>query len=114
MQLDLMTWPELGDRLSQGACVMLPTGSTEQHGPMGLVGTDTICANRIALAAAELCGGIVAPPLAYTPAPFNTSFPGTVSITSELMHMRYFLISEQLYMYSTQSDIVLSCRWLVM
>ena len=28
--------------------------------------------------------------------------------------IQHFLISEQLYMYSTQSDIVLSCRWLVM
>lgn len=84
MELSLMTWPELDDRLAQGACVMLPTGSTEQHGPMGLVGTDAICAHQIALAAADLCNGIVAPPLSYTPAPFNTHFPGTVSITSEL------------------------------
>ena len=27
--------------------------------------------------------GIVAPPLAYTPAPFNTAFPGTVSVSAE-------------------------------
>ncbi len=84
MQLSLMTWPELDERLAQGTCVMLPTGSIEQHGPMGLVGTDTICANQIALAAADLCDGIVAPPLAYTPAPFNTQFPGTVSISEAL------------------------------
>ena len=60
MELSLMTWPELDDRLAQGSCVMLPTGSTEQHGPMGLVGTDTICANQIALAAAGLsdAGGV--------------------------------------------------------
>lgn len=79
-----MTWPEADVRLAQGACVMLPTGSTEQHGPMGLIGTDAICANRISLAAAELCDGLVAPPLNYTPAPFNMGFPGTVSVTTEL------------------------------
>ena len=84
MELALMTWPELDQRLANGACVMLPTGSTEQHGPMGLVGTDTICANQVALAAAEICDGIVAPPLAYTPAPFNTAFPGTVSLAADL------------------------------
>lgn len=65
---------------------MLPLGSTEQHGPMGLIGTDTICAARIAHAAAEICGGLVAPALAYTPAPFNTAFPGTVSISEILFH----------------------------
>ena len=42
MDLNLMTWPEVDARLEKGACVMLPTGSTEQHGPMGLIGTDTI------------------------------------------------------------------------
>ena len=85
MELALMTWPELDARLTRGACVMLPMGSTEQHGPMGLNGTDTICAHEIARTAARLCDGVVAPPIAYTPAPFNTSFPGTVSITPDLM-----------------------------
>lgn len=77
-----MTWYEVEARIAENACVMLPTGSTEQHGPIGLVGTDTICANEIALAAAKLCNGIVAPSIGYTPAPFNAAFPGTVSVTA--------------------------------
>jgi creatinine amidohydrolase len=85
VQLALMTWPELEARLVHGACAMLPIGSTEQHGPMGLIGTDTICANAVALAAAPLCEAIVAPPIGYTPAPFNTAFPGTVSVTADLL-----------------------------
>ena len=84
MQLSLMTWQEVDARLADGVCVMLPTGSTEQHGPMGLNGTDTICATEIAHRAADAVNGIVAPPLAYTPANFNTAFPGTVSIPPDL------------------------------
>lgn len=84
MDLSLLTWPEVDDRLARGACIMLPTGSTEQHGPMGLIGTDTICASDIARRAADICDAIVAPSLAYTPAPFNTAFPGTVSISPDL------------------------------
>lgn len=84
MQLGLMTWPEVEERLSSGSCIMLPTGSTEQHGPIGLIGTDTLCAQDVALAAAKLCSGVVAPPIAYTPAPFNTAFPGTVSVTADV------------------------------
>ncbi len=87
-----MTWPELDLRLSQGTSVLLPIGSIEQHGPMGLIGTDAICAEEVALAAAELCDGIVAPPLCYAPAPFNTSFPGTVSITPELFQQLLFQV----------------------
>ncbi len=83
MKLEHMTWYEVDTHINAGAAVLLPVGSTEQHGPMGRIGTDTICAEAVALAAARQCEGIVAPALAYTPAPFNTGFPGTVSISAE-------------------------------
>ncbi len=82
MKLEHMTWYDVDGRISAGAAVMLPAGSTEQHGPMGRIGTDTICAEAVALAAAKICDAIVAPPLAYAPAPFNTGFPGTVSVSA--------------------------------
>lgn len=84
MQLAHMTWQQVETCLCEGAAVMVPVGSTEQHGPMGMIGTDTICAEAVALRAAELCDAVVAPALAYTPAPFNTAFPGTVSIPEDL------------------------------
>ena len=83
MKLDHLTWYEVDAYIKSAAAVMLPVGSTEQHGPMGRIGTDTICAEAIAVAAAEQCDAIVAPALAYTHAPFNTGFPGTVSVTAE-------------------------------
>ena len=76
-----MTWPEVEAHLARGGGVILPVGSTEQHGPMGLIGTDALCATVIAERAADLCGAVVAPTLALTPAPFNTGFPGTISIS---------------------------------
>ncbi len=79
-----MTWPEVEARLNAGVCAILPIGSTEQHGPMGLIGTDAICAEAIALEAAKHCNALVAPQIAYTPAPFNTSFPGTVSVDADI------------------------------
>lgn len=94
MELGLMTWPEVDTRLAAGACLMLPIGSTEQHGPMGLIGTDTICAHRVAVEAAGICDGIVAPPIAYTPAPFNTGFPGTASITPDLLEQTILQICQ--------------------
>jgi creatinine amidohydrolase len=81
MQLAHMAWQEVERRIAEGAAVLLPTGSTEQHGPMGMIGTDTICASAVAERAAETIDAIVAPVLAYTPAPFNTSFAGTVSLS---------------------------------
>lgn len=84
VRLDLLTWHEASAHIERNGAVILPTGSTEQHGPMGLIGTDALCVQKVAEAAAPLCGAIVAPTLAYAPAPFNTSFPGTVSVSSAL------------------------------
>jgi len=81
MKLEEMTWYEVQTYLQDSRGIILPTGSVEQHGPLGLIGTDSICAREIAWAAADRCGTIVAPEISYSPAPFNMSFPGTVSLT---------------------------------
>lgn len=83
MRLDLSTWLEVEDYLTQSSTIILPTGSNEQHGPMGLIGTDAICSEVIATGAADKAGALVAPTLAYTPAPFNLAFPGTTSISPQ-------------------------------
>lgn len=48
---------------------------------MGLIGTDAFCAQAVAESAAQIADACVAPTLAYTPAPFNMAFPGTISIS---------------------------------
>ena len=83
MKLTHATWYEIAAYLRRARGILLPCGSTEQHGPIGLIGTDAICAELIADKAAKTAGALVAPTLAYTPAPFNTGFPGTVSISAE-------------------------------
>ena len=83
MRLELSTWLEVEDYLKHSSGLMIPVGSHEQHGPIGLIGTDALCAQAIALGAAEIADSLVAPPICYTPAPFNLSFPGTISIREE-------------------------------
>ena len=84
MRLDQSTWYEVETYLESSNGIIIPTGSTEQHGPMGLIGTDAICAEEIANRGAETANALVAPTLAYTPAPFNMAFPGTISISEPL------------------------------
>ncbi len=84
VRLDLATWPEVEAYLGRSGGIVIPAGSTEQHGPMGLIGTDAICAERVAMGAADLTGAMVAPTLAYAPAPFNMAFAGTISVSEEL------------------------------
>ncbi|MEM9061682.1 MAG: creatininase family protein [Pseudomonadota bacterium] len=84
MLLAHSTWLEVEAYLEHSDGIILPVGSTEQHGPIGLIGTDTICTEEIALRAGEAADALVAPALGWTPAPFNMSFPGTISITPDL------------------------------
>jgi creatinine amidohydrolase len=83
MRLDLTTWKEVEAYLEKSNGIVLPTGSTEQHGPVGLIGTDRICAQAIADRVGEKAEALVCTVLGYTPAPFNMSFPGTLSLKAE-------------------------------
>jgi len=44
MQLQFSTWPEVEAYLATRTDILIPIGATEQHGPFGLIGTDTHCA----------------------------------------------------------------------
>ena len=67
--------------LERSTGILIPLGSTEQHGPSGLIGTDALVAEGIAArAASEDDDILVAPTLAYAPAQFNLEFAGTVSV----------------------------------
>ena len=80
MLLHHCTWPEIEAYLLRSKGVVIPTGSTEQHGPTGLIGTDSITAETIAHAMAERCGALVGPTLTLGQAQFNLGFPGTISL----------------------------------
>src|SRR2546427_3054283 len=85
MQLALCTWPEIEAYLAGSRGILLPIGSTEQHGPSGLIGTDAMVPDAIAHAIGERCGALVAPPLAIGVSQFNLAFPGTMSVRASTL-----------------------------
>src|SRR6478672_3322505 len=80
MLLHLSTWPEVEAYLEQSQGIILPIGSTEQHGPTGLIGTDAICAEAIARGVGEATKAIVGPTINVGMALHHTAFPGTISL----------------------------------
>lgn len=79
MLLHLLTWPEVEAYLEQSTGIIIPIGSTEQHGPTGLIGTDAICAEAIAHGVGEATRAVVGPTLNVGMALHHTAFPGTIS-----------------------------------
>ncbi|MGP2440089.1 mycofactocin biosynthesis peptidyl-dipeptidase MftE [Streptomyces sp. JW3] len=68
-----------------GGLVLVPVGSVEQHGPHLPLDTDTVVAAAVAAELAPLTGGVVAPAVAYGASGEHQSFPGTVSIGTEVL-----------------------------
>ena len=80
MQLQLSTWPEVERYLEASAGILMPIGSTEQHGPSGLIGTDAICAEVIARAAGEAAGAMVGPSINVGMAQHHMAFTGSMTL----------------------------------
>jgi creatinine amidohydrolase len=80
MLLQLSTWLEVEAYLEQSKGIILPIGSTEQHGPTGLIGTDAICAEKIAHGVGEVTQALVAPTINVGMALHHMAFPGSISL----------------------------------
>ncbi len=80
MQLQLSTWPEVEAYLRESRGIIVPIGSTEQHGPSGLIGTDAICPQLIAAGVGEQTGALVAPTIAVGMSQHHLEFPGSMTL----------------------------------
>ena len=85
MLLNLSTWSEVKVYLNQSQSIILPIGSTEQHGPTGLIGTDAICAEAISKGVGETVQALVGPTINVGMALHHTDFPGTISLRPTTM-----------------------------
>ncbi len=79
MRLQLCTWQEVESYLQRSTGIIIPIGSTEQHGPNGLIGTDAICPETVAFGVGERIGAMVAPTLSIGMAQHHMAFPGTIT-----------------------------------
>jgi creatinine amidohydrolase len=80
MQLHLQTWSEVETYLKRSRGIIVPIGSTEQHGPTGLIGTDAICAEVVARGVGEAAEALVAPTIAVGMAQHHLAFTGSMTL----------------------------------
>jgi creatinine amidohydrolase len=87
MRFEELSSPQVAALDRDGTVLVLPLGSVEQHGHHMPLGTDTLLAHSLALAAAERMPGTVAvlPPPWYGFSPHHMRFPGSVTLRAETL-----------------------------
>lgn len=74
------TSPAIKEHIKKDQRVILPIGSTEQHGNDAIVGVDHLTATGIAYAVSKATGILCAPPLNYGMAQHHKAFAGTMAL----------------------------------
>ena len=97
--LQEMTWTDVRDYLKDNDMVIIPLGSTEQHGPHLPLGTDCYEATGISKLISAKTGVIVAPVLLVGYSEYHSGFPGSLSIKPETMEQVLFETAEMLIKY---------------
>jgi mycofactocin system creatininase family protein len=103
--LSRSTWPEVPP---SGATVLVPVGSTEQHGPHLPLSTDSVIAAAAAeRTAARLPGPVlVAPLIAFGNSGEHAGFPGTVSIGHEALRLVLLELVRSLGLWAERTVLV--------
>lgn len=81
--MEELTWIELENKKEKIELVIVPLGSTEQHGPNTTLATDTVRAREMAKMIGEIYGDrvLIAPTLPIGLSYHHMKFPGTLTFT---------------------------------
>ena len=85
IHLQELSWQDIDEYLNwkDSPTVIVPIGSTEQHGPHLPMGVDLYEAEAVASAIGERTDILVAPVIPYGDADHHLAFPGTISLSTE-------------------------------
>lgn len=97
--LQEMSWMDVQDYLKTNDMVIIPLGSTEQHGPHLPLGTDSYIGLRVTEMISARTGVVVAPVLWSGYSVYHSGFPGTLNLKPETMEQVLFETAEMLIKY---------------
>ena len=80
-----LTWPEMNDAIEMQKLVILPTGSTEQHGHHLPLDTDEFLCETVCLEVGKRAAdkALILPPISYGLNRHHIDYPGTIHIQPE-------------------------------
>ncbi len=101
-------WPDVAAYLESDDRVILPIGSTEQHGRHLPLSTDTLVPTELARRLGERTGVLVAPSLPYGMSLHHLGFPGSLSLRPETLSHVLEDILRSLYRHGFRRVFVLN------
>lgn len=81
MLMENLTWKQIERYLRRREDIIIPIGSTEEHGYHLPLATDTIIAHRVAEEVGKRTGILVAPSIGYGICRHTAPYPGTTSVS---------------------------------
>ncbi|MDR1428660.1 MAG: creatininase family protein [Spirochaetaceae bacterium] len=92
--IEEMPWQDFARAIALDDTIIIPVGSTEEHGPQSPLGTDFFIARALARAIGEKSGAMVAPAIPIGNAEALLDFPGTISIDPAILGSLVYGICE--------------------
>jgi creatinine amidohydrolase len=81
-----MSWRMVEEARDHGAAILVPMGSTEEHGPHSPTG-DYLITDAIAEAVAEVTGDLVTPTIPFSYSEYFRHYPGTITVQAETLRL---------------------------
>jgi creatinine amidohydrolase len=106
--LDELSTKEAAQAAKNGAAIIFPVGSVEEHGSHLPLGTDSIQPEYIAVEVAKKTGCLIAPALRYGVCNSTRNYPGTLTIQFDTLYRIAFDVLSELVRSGFYRIIVMS------
>lgn len=108
MYLGKMTTAQAKEAFKNDPIIVIPVGSTEQHGTQSALGTDYMVPSYLADHIEDMDNVIVAPTVPYGVCPYHLSFEGSINIGYEGLYLVLHGIMDSLMQHGVRRFVVLN------
>lgn len=108
MYLRKLTTAQAEAAFQKDPIVVIPVGSTEQHGTQGALGTDFMVPTYLSDHIADMENVIVAPTVPYGVCPYHLSFAGSINIGYEGLYLVLRGIMDSLMQHGVRRFLILN------